>query len=99
MDRLGRVQKERGRAGRGERRGDLLAHDPALADARHDDPAGRCARGLHRLHGSVEAFVQAGGKQLHAGFFEDWFDVRPAELFLRGSSAELPAGAVRGAFE
>ncbi len=56
VDRLGRVQEERGRARRGERRGDLLADDAALADARDDDAAGR---GLHGLDGAVEALVEA----------------------------------------
>ena len=56
VDRLGRVQEEGGRAGRGERRGDLLADDAALADARHDDAPGG---GLHGGDGAVESLVEA----------------------------------------
>ena len=39
MERLGRVQVERGRPRGGERRGELLRDEPALAHAGHNDPA------------------------------------------------------------
>ena len=53
---LGRMDEERRRAGRGERRRDLAADVAALAHAHDDDPA---AAGEHRLHRGDEAFALA----------------------------------------
>src|SRR5437773_264411 len=53
---LAGVQEEGGRAGRGERGGDLPAHDAGLADAADDHPP---AAGEQQLDGAPEAPVEA----------------------------------------
>src|SRR5213080_2207199 len=53
---LAGVQEEGGRAGRGERGGDLPAHDAGLADAADDHPP---AAGEQQLDGAREAPVEA----------------------------------------
>src|SRR5438034_453603 len=57
---LAGVQEEGGRAGRGERGGDLPAHDAGLADARDDHPP---AAGEQELEGAREAPVEAVGER------------------------------------
>src|SRR5206468_870342 len=57
---LAGVQEEGGRAGRGERGGDLPAHDAGLADARDDHPP---AAGEQELDGAREAPVEAVGER------------------------------------
>jgi hypothetical protein len=52
------VHEERGRAGRGERGGQLAADVPGLADAAHDHPAAAVEDELDRAH---EAVAQPGG--------------------------------------
>ncbi len=53
MDRLGRVQEERRRAGARERRGDLAADDAGLAHAGDDDAAAALAQQLDRARRSA----------------------------------------------
>ena len=61
MARLGGVHEEGGRAGRGERRGDLGADMAALAHAGDDDAAGRRAdQPERRLEGRAHLAAERG---------------------------------------
>ena len=85
VDRLGGVEEEGGGARRGERRGDLLADDPALADAGDDDPA---RRPVEERDGGVESAVEAVGEGADRG----GLDLEDAAGFAargRGHGADL----------
>ena len=61
MRRFGGVDEEGGRAGGGQRRGDLAADMAALAHAHDGDAAAAGQHGLHGVHESVaQAWCQFG---------------------------------------
>ena len=80
MARLGRVDEEGGRAGRGEGRRDLARDMPRLADAGHDDAAARGRDDLDRLG-------ECGAKAAFASFPERLLE-RVEALALGGDGAE-----------
>ena len=66
VNRFGRVQEERRRAGAAERRRDLVADDAGLAHPRHDDPAGALPE---QLDGAIESLVETIDERQNRGGF------------------------------
>jgi hypothetical protein len=88
---LGRVHEERGRAGGGQRGGDLAADVSALAHA-HDD--GATAAREHGLHRARETLALARGQRLQRTRLDARRCARPARARARARSAAAAAAGL-----